>query len=177
MRMRIISAVAVLGLGIVGISLAQPPGEGRGNEGAKLRSQVARLRAEVELLELEHAVDIDIVKKLMTDVKNLDMMTASKGAIKEQLEALAKGPMKERVEAAKRQMEKFKEEGLSLPRFLTGGIVDQDLEEQLGLDEATAKVSRPILQRLEKEFVQKTAELNEKRLELAEVEKRYNETK
>ena len=45
------------------------------------------------------------------------------------------------------------------------------------MDEATAKVARPVLERLKKEFVQKTTELNEKRLELAEVEKQYNEAK
>lgn len=177
MRMRIISAVAVVCLGVVGIGLAQPPGEGRGDDRAKLRTRVAELRAEIELLQLEHDVEVDLLKKLMTDMKNLDMLAASKGAMKEQLEALAKGPLKGRVEEAKRQMEALKESGSPLAQFLAGGNMGQDLDAELSLDEATGNLCRPILERWRKEFIQRTTGLNEKRLELAEAEKRYNEAK
>jgi hypothetical protein len=45
------------------------------------------------------------------------------------------------------------------------------------LDAAAARAARPLVDRLKKEFIRGTAILNEKRLELAEVEERYDESK
>ena len=166
MRMRIISAAVVLGMGIVGITLAQQKGEEGGNGKARLRAQVAKLRADVELRQLEHEVEADILKKLMTDMKNLDGMEALKGPMEAQLKALMDGVKKQLAGRS----------GIPSP-FLQGGMGDQEFNMQSKLDEATAKVARPLLDAKKKEFVQKASELNEKRLELAEVEKRYNEAK
>jgi hypothetical protein len=163
MRMRIISAGIVLGLGIVGITLAQQSGEQpkeRRTDRAKLRVQVAKLRAEVEVLQLEHDADSDFLKKLMIDMKNFDTMEA------------AKGPMKEQVEALKASMGG---QMLGAPGALP--IPQDEFNKMFSADEATAKVARPVLERLKKEFVQKATELNEKRLELVDVEKRYSEAK
>ena len=179
MRMRIIAAVTVVGLGIVGITLAQQSGEDSRKDKSKLRAQVARLRAEVEVLQLEHDADSDILKKLMTDVRNVDCIEAVKGPIKEQMEALLKGPMKEQTEILKGQNEALKAPtNAQLPDLLGASIpVQEELNKMFTVDEAMVKVGRPLLERLKKEFVQKATEMNEKRLELAEVEKRYNQAR
>ena len=163
MRMRIISAAVVLGLGIVGITLARQTGEARGDDKAKLRTQVARLRAEVELRQIEHDVDADILKKLMTDMRNLEGLESLKAPVEEQLKSAT--------------ARKAPEIGYTPPGFEEFRKQAQEEAKATQLNELTAKVARPLLERLKKEFVQKAAELNEKRLELADVEKRYNEAK
>jgi hypothetical protein len=164
MKMWIISASVVLGLGIVGAAVAQQTGEGRGDDKAKLRAQVARLRAEVELRQIEHDVDADILKKLMTDIRNLEGLESLQAPIAEQLKS---------VPAPKAPVT-----GSAPPGF---DEVQKQLQEEAKaeaqVNQLTARVARPHLDRLRKEFVQKVAELNERRLELAEVEKRYNEVK
>jgi hypothetical protein len=90
MRMRIISAVVVTGFGIVGIALAQQADDqpkDQAGERARLRAQVVKLRAEVELQQLEHEVDVDILRKLMTDMRNLDAIAALKGPLEEELKS------------------------------------------------------------------------------------------
>jgi hypothetical protein len=181
MRMRIITAAVVVGLGLVGITLAQESGKPtklQTSDKANLRAQVAKLRAEIELLQLEHEVDRDSLKELMVDLKRIDTLEAGKGAMKAEMEAFLKGPMKEQVEALKKQMESLKTTlnkaempaaAAALPDF------EKEINNMLGDDEAAARVARPVVERLKKEFIQKATRLNEKRLELAEVEKRYNE--
>jgi hypothetical protein len=179
MRMRSISTAVVLALGIVGITLAQQGGEKmkqQATDRAKLRSQVANLRAEVEVLQLEHDADSDILKKLMVDMKNLESMEAAKAHMKEQMGALLEGPMKEQMEALKRQTEALKADTKGLTPTVEEAL-PLGFNEMFNLNEATAKVGRPVLDRLKKQFVQKAAELNEKRLELSELEKRYNEAR
>lgn len=169
MRKRIISAAVVLGLGIVGITVAQQTSDLRkdgASEKAKLRVQVAKLRAEVEALQLEHDVDADFFKKLMTDVKNLDGMEALKGPMKEQLKALK--------DAMAKQEPGQPTGALLLPMPSLDGA---NFDKMFGLDEATAKVARPLLDAKKKDFAKQAADLAEKRLELAEAEKRYNEAR
>jgi hypothetical protein len=163
----------------VGITLAQQSGEQARRQAVdrtKLRAESAKLRAEVEVLQLEHDADADILKKLMVDLKNLDGIEAAKGPFKEQVEALLKGPLKEQAEALKGQIEALKAAmNGQMPAGL-GGLPgpQKELEKEFLLNEELAKLGRPILERLKKEFIQKAAELHEKRLELADVEKRYN---
>lgn len=178
MRMRIISAAVVLGLGIVGITLAQSgggPSKQPAIDRAKLRPQVAKLRAEVEILQLEHEADAEILKKLMADIKNLDSLEAAKGSMKDQMEALLKGSSKEQ----KDQMEAFKAatNGQLPPTPGAIPVPPAEFGSMFGTDEAMAKIARPILDRLKKEFVPKAAELHEKRLELDDLERRYNEAR
>ncbi len=165
MRMRIISATIILGLGIVGITLAQQAGEERRSEKAKLRSQVARLRAEVELRQIEHDVDADILKKLMTDLRNLGGLEALKAPVEEQLKSVT--------------AQRAPNVGLPTPPGFEefNKQFQEEAKAEAQVKELMVKAARPLLDRLKKEFVQKAAELNEKRLELAEAEKRYNETK
>ena len=53
------------------------------------------------------------------------------------------------------------------------GADEKSIDGMFQLDEMTARMARPILARMKADFLRKTAELNEKRLELAEVERRY----
>jgi hypothetical protein len=181
MRMRIISAAVVMGLGLVGITLAQQTGKPTKDQTsakANLRAQVAKLRAEVELLQLEHEVDRDSLKELMVDLKRVDTLEAGKGPMKAEMEAFLKGPMKQQVEALKNQLESLKtiQKNAGIPDA-AAAVPDpeKEINNMLGADEAAARVARPVVERLKKEFTQKATRLNEKRLELAEVEKRYNE--
>ena len=152
MKIRIVSAAVVLGLGLAGITLAQQGDAGgpRG-DGARQRSQLAKLRAEVELLELEHRVDANHLEKLTSDVRNLDDLEAAQGPLTEQLEALKK----------------------QNPDQVVGppGIVD---DPGIDLNREIAKMARPLLDRSRKGFLAKTTELNERRLELAEAERLYD---
>lgn len=168
MRMRMLStaAVTVVGLGLVGIALAQPPGGRSKEQGEKatLRGQVARLRAEVELLQTEHDVDRDLLKKLMTDVKNLEGLASVKASAEPQLKSMPAQAPPEVLQ------------GMPFGEAIAKRL-QEDAKAEDALLDATAKLSRPLLDRLKKEFVKKAAELDEKRLELAEVEKAYNKAR
>ncbi len=72
MRMRIISAAVVLGLGIVGVTLAQQGGEERRNDKAERRIQVVRLGVEIELLQIEHEVDRGHLKAVRAELRSLE---------------------------------------------------------------------------------------------------------
>lgn len=163
MRMRIISTTVVLGLGLLGVTLAQQgdreePRTGREELGA----QVAKLRAEVELLELEHQVNAGILTKLMTDVRNWDSMEAVKGPMQEQLKAL-----KQQVPAPP----------TVFPQLFPGNADGEEVLKLSLVDEAAIKVVRPLLDRMRKEFLQEATQLNEKRLRLSEAGMRNNAAK
>jgi hypothetical protein len=163
MRTRIISTTVVLALGLLGVTVAQQGDrEEPRTEREEQRSQVAKLRAEVELLELEHKVNAGILTKLMTDIRNWDSMEAVKGPMQEQLKAL-----KQRVPAPP----------TVFPQLFPGNAGGEVVDQQSLVDEAAIKVARPVLNRMRKDFLQEATQLNEKRLRLAEAEKRYNAAK
>lgn len=164
MRMLSAAAVTAVGLGLVGITLAQPSGGQTRDQDDKvtLRGQVARLRAEVELLQTEHDVDRDLLKKLMHDVKNLEGLASVKAS-----EELKSMPAQAPPEVL---------QGLPFGEAVAKRLQEDAKAEDAVMD-ATAKLTRTLLDRLKKEFVKKTVDLNEKRLELAEVEKAYNKAR
>jgi hypothetical protein len=146
MRMRIISSSVVLGLGIVGIALAQQPRQqpqDRVSERAQLRARVVKLEVDVKLLQLDQEVDGRHLKSVMVQMRTMEGFDA--GVLEKDL-ALA-----------------------SEDRFGSGlGVV--------GLDETMAR-ARTYIDRKRKDFARQAAELAEKRLELVDLEKRYNEAK
>jgi hypothetical protein len=171
MRLSIISAAVVIGLGIVGIALAQqgdrPPNEPPVNK-AKLRAQVAKLRAEVDVLQLEHDAESEFLKKMMIEMKDHESMEAAKDSAKEQMEAVLKRRMAAVAPAT----------GIQAP----GGaaafpMLEHEFDKMADADAAVAKVARPILERFKKEFVQKATALHEKKLELVDLEKQYSEAR
>ncbi len=92
MRSRITLVAVVLGLAVAGVTLARqqpgdsPRGRGQGNgpvpaalENARqLRAQVAELRAEVELGEIQHDVDKAMLSEMMKEVEQAQWKEASK---------------------------------------------------------------------------------------------------
>ncbi len=92
MRSRSTLAAVVLGLAVAGVTMAQQqpgdssPGRGQGNgpvpaalENARqLRAQVAELRAEVELGEIQHDVDKAMLSEMMKEVEQARWKEASK---------------------------------------------------------------------------------------------------
>lgn len=171
MRLRIISAAVVIGLGVVGIALAQQ-GDKQPNERpinkANLRAQVAKLRAEVDIRQLEHDADSEFLKKMMIEMKDHESMEAAKGPAKEQMEAVLR-----------RQMGAADNAG-GVPPAAAGAafpMLAHEFDKMADADEAVAKVARPILDRFKKEFVQHATALHEKRLELVDLEKQYNEAR
>jgi hypothetical protein len=171
MRLRIISAAVVIGLGVVGIALAQQ-GDKQPNEPpinkAKRRTQVAKLRAEVDVLQLEHDANSEVLKKMMIEMKDHESMEAAKGPAKEQMEAVLRRRM-EGVDKAK---------GVPSPGAAAAfPMLAHEFDKMADADEAVAKVARPILERFKKEFVQQATALHEKRLELVDLEKQYNEAR
>jgi hypothetical protein len=193
--MRIISAAAVLGLGMVGSALAQPDGQqpaGQTNERVKLRAQVVKLQVEIELLQLEHEADRAYLHDLMMTARKNDLIPVAlsingKAVVpdatmvpktQEEWEALESTAMLGdekahemwlKVNAAAEKAEK------------AGGDVRKAMEAAYKevLDKR-AKAGDPLqnhINRKKKDFSRQAAELAEKRLELADVEKRLNEAK
>jgi hypothetical protein len=139
MRMRIISSAVVLGLGIVGITLAQQSGQ-QSNTKATWRAQAAKLRAEVELLQLEQEVDEEYLKTAMGQMRVQEGSDA--GVLRMEFE------------------KKVSDSGMSF-----GALIE--LKESV----------RTYIEGKKKEYAKQAEKLAEKRLELAEAEKRYNDAR
>lgn len=165
MKMRAMLAMVIM-VGLTAATMtwgqATTPASGGGSglslEKGKQRTQVARLRAEVELLQIEHDVDAEHIKETMTALKNLDGMAALQGPAMEQIKALRSGTKGQAPVP-----------GADSP---LAALQPEDFGSKL--DEATVKVTRPYLDLKKKEFLQKAAALQDKKLELAELEKQYN---
>ena len=169
MRMRIASGVVVLvALGTATLTMARPQGEPpKGQEQAdpkaRLRIGVARLRAEVELLQLEHEGDVAVLKDLINGV----WMSEANASM-----AKIGAPMLE--ELRKSVGEKAAGNG-DLPfakEFLAKAGIDpvEDSKKQELVDKETAKLLRKLYDQSKDDFLAKTAALNEKKLELEEGE-------
>jgi hypothetical protein len=163
MRMRVISVAVVLGLGIVGIALAQQAGQqpkDQTNERMRLRDQVVKLRVEIELLELEH----DAAKAEFLEIKKGIRELESEGAQK-QLGEMALAQMM--LTGGDQALGKLAKEGAKGEKEIQD-FIESTLKEQI----VKAKAERDSKR---KDYASQAAVLAEKRLELAEVEKRYNE--
>lgn len=189
--MRIISAAFVLGLGIVGITLAQQTGErpkDQAGEKGKLRAQVVKLRLEIELLELDHDAERDNFLACLKRVKQTEFlgngqpgpagtlglgmlgMRAFVGEAELGIRAFMGDPEAGRaIEELAKEMARADEKGEDAGAA-ERNMVERALEKQ---DDGV----RVYLDRKKKDYARQAAELAEKRLDLAEVEKRYNEAK
>ena len=165
MRMRIISVGVVLGLGFMGIALAQQTGQqpkDQASQKAKLPDRVVKLRVECELMELEHDATRADILDMTKDIRNSE----SKSPEQVQLmrleylsvtggEALGKLAQEKGAEKAAEQIDKFVQEA-----------------HKKTLDEA-----KTLRERRKKEHAKQAEELAGKRLELADVEKNYNDAR
>jgi chemotaxis response regulator CheB len=164
-------------LAVVGVTLArQQPGdpakhnqkqrEGQAQSvletSAALRSQVAKLRAEVELLELEHEVDkailFEALKKQGHSDSSVERTTKAREAVNRlTMEAASWGKLDEF------KKEFGDEKGLE-------SEIEKDLKEQ-------AERDRSDNDRKRKTFIREATELNEKRLTLVELERQIANVK
>jgi hypothetical protein len=195
MRKRIISAAVVLGLGFMGVTLAQQTGQRpQGDEGErpKLRARVVKLRVEIELLELGHATDREYLLDLMRTAKKTDIIPVvlSKLGMADVQESMTVPRTMEEWTALERRAllgdQKAHETFVKL--YDAGERANQKGEDAGKAMEAAAKelsITRAKggdalhdhLDRKRQDFARQASRLAEKRLELAEIEKRYNEAK
>ena len=170
MRMRIASGVAVLvALGVATLTMARPQGEPpKGQEQAnpkvQLQARVARLRAEVELLQLEHEGDVAVLKDMING-----LWASEASASMEKIGA----PMLEEL----RKSAGGGADNLNLPfakEFLARFNPEEEARKQGVVDKATAKLLRKMYDQAKEDFLSKTAALNEKKLELEDLEHRWN---
>jgi hypothetical protein len=165
MRMRGIAVSVVLSLVVAGITSAQHTGEqpkGQAAERTKLRVQVVKLRVDIELLELEHEATRAEILEMTKDIRNsesegpeglkgmaLGLLSLTDG------EALAKHVEKKGADGVVKQVDK---------------AVKDAQKETLNQIKASREDKK-------KDYAKQAAELAEKRLELAGLEKRYSESR
>ena len=160
MRTRIIAAVVVLGLGIVGITLAQQPGaqpKPQAADKAALRAQVVKLRVEIELLQLNHDADRD---NLLSWMKGERMGPGGMAgmALETMLGMMGNAEATKTIEEGEKLIAKAKEKG-----------EDEEALTRRVLAEAVKKQIDP----MKKNYAKQAAEMAEKRLQLDAVEKQY----
>jgi hypothetical protein len=173
MRKRIILATVVLGSALVGIALAQQDGNAHKQpapDKAKLRAQLVNLRVEIELLQLDHDADREIIVAWMKSMRQAESMGAqpygkeiglSLGMMMLEAKASLGGG-----EAAKEAERIGAEAGGNFDSYNKALKASAKKEE----DSIMAYIARK-----RKDYAKQAAELALKRLELADAEKRYNE--
>jgi hypothetical protein len=167
MRTQVISAVVIIaGFATATMVVAQPGPTAKALDTAKPESELAKLRAEIELLQLEHDVAAAHLRKLLTDVQSFDDVAAIAHAMYE----AAKRDVAERKRTAKPgEEEQFTISASSLDmKFESLGRV---------LDEDGVQLIRPALGRKKTELLRRSIELNEKRIELARIENKFSTAK
>ena len=195
MRIRVMSAAVVLTVAIVGIALAQQTGGkqpmAQASERPKLRGAVVKLQVEIELLQLEH----DVAREMLLDL----MRTASKSDTLELALSMMGMPKMQgsaTVPKTEGEMSSLQVKAMMGDQKAVWTLkkLDEIAEraEKTGQDREKAmaaaakelakmpKDGDPVRNQLEikrKDFARQATELAEKRLELAEVEKRYNDAR
>jgi hypothetical protein len=171
MRKGIVVAVSVLSLIVATATLARQqvngsPGGSRQVRGgvtdagvrslAALRSEVAKRRADVELMELEHEIDKNVLAESLKREKEFESedQRSTKAAA-----AVTEATM---LAASFGKLGDFKKE------FGDDAALQRQAEANL---KEHADSIRGANDRKKKEFAKRTAELNERRLELADLEK------
>ncbi len=160
MRTCIIAAVVVLGLGFVGITLAQQPAaqpKPQAADKAALRAQVVKLRVEIELLQLDHDADRD---NLLNWMKGERMGPGAMAglALETMLGMMGNAEATKTMKEGEKLIAKAKEKG-----------EDEEALTRRVLTEAVKKQIDP----MKKKYAKQAAELAEKRLQLDAVEKEY----
>jgi hypothetical protein len=177
MGMRVILAVVVLGLAVVTVTLAgqqtgdstkrdQEQRDGQAQPGLStataLRTQVARLRAEVELLELEHEVGRALLLDLLKEQGHTDSDSQRAVKAKEAVSQLRT------MAAFMGKLDEFQEQ------FGDEKAMQSQAQEEM---KTQAESNRAANDRRKKAFVRQAIELNEKRFALADLEKQLANVK
>lgn len=200
-----IGAVAILaGLGLAALSRAQPPAaKASAADRAELRARVVKLRSEVEWLELERDTLADrpeILRLSKSIQEKTEPIEFEAGAMTDPA-ALAAGFGVEKEKVGAWYEEQLKDRGIkkrpgetayvALLRGLTeegeAYVKKNGIEKRPG-ETANAAILRITirkqcgsqlddLDRIKQDFLRRSTALNEKRLELAEAEPLYNESR
>ena len=157
-----------------------------------LRDRVIRLRAEVDLLQVEHDAVRDALRKALTEWGEVGRADKAEGEVRSALLQVQ--------EAFRQHSEFLPNAGADLDKFLKETPPDpkisvKDLEDLKvavkggrGSEEAVGRLVRAgvkeiedkqlaALDRKRKEFIERARALNEKKLDLGEAEKQYNEAR
>jgi hypothetical protein len=173
MRKRIIAAAVVMGLGMMGLALAQQGSQqpkDQASEKAKLRTQVVKLRLEIELLQLDHDAARDILIACLKQVNQPEGLRSGQPGpmVTMDFNMLGMAALMGNAEAQKKA-ERAVEKGEDAWAALQKAMEEAEKEQ-------TDRI-RAYIGSKRKEFAKQAAELADKRLELADLEKRYNESK
>jgi hypothetical protein len=174
MKIRVVLAAVVLGLAVVTVTLAQQqagdavkryqdrrPGL-RPGPTMTLRDQVAKLRAEVELLELEHDVDRAHLSDLLKEQRHSDSIAERTAKAKEGVNnAITMAASIGKLDEIKKEFGDEK---------AMQSLAEKELKE-------LAERGRTDIERKKKAFLSQATELNGKRLALAELEKQLASVK
>lgn len=187
MRMRVIAAVVVLGLGgVTGIRAQQPaaaPRKSGPTEKANLRSRLITMQAELALMELEQEADKAHLLKAMTAIREAEAMTPEQAMVATEMVLSAASADFQNRESAREQARQKKLQGLSgedAMRALeeTRREIDdarkRDISDTIKKNADTAKA---YIDRKKRDYFRQAEEIAKKRLELSELEKRYNDAK
>jgi hypothetical protein len=158
--MRAMIIVAVVGLGIVGIAFAQQPGAQSkplvGDKSA-LRAQVVSLRAEIEVLQLEHDADREILLAWMKAERTGTGGLAGM-AIELNLASMGGAEADKAIEEGEKLIAKAKEKGEDV-EAVGRRVLSEAVKKQIGA--------------LKINYTKQAKELAEKRLQLDALEKQY----
>src|SRR5262249_28273766 len=138
---------------VVGIALAQQTGEQRKqqvNDEARLRAEVVKVRVEIELLQLEHEVELGHVKSAMAELKNLEGF--GEGAL-----PILRADFETKVQQNNRA------------RFSLEFIEDEM--------KSSREEARRYVDRKKKDFARQAEKLAGKRFDLEDLEKQYHDAK
>ena len=168
MKLRGVLVIGAFGLAFATMTLALQPAAGQratpSREKSKLRAELATLRAEVELLELEHEADRPVLSEMIKEARQFDSELGKSALVDAGL------------------MEKMRATALSSAGDASEKL--QKMQTPEGEKSARSEIEKTVngvvqgakadIERRKKEFLKRTTELNLKRLELADAEKRYN---
>ena len=150
MRTRITMAAVLLALGFATITAARQGAEGARNQApadskAALRPKLARLRAEVELMQLEHEGDVAVMRDLIKGLKFSEAMGAA-------------GDQAPLLEELRKRAEALPPVFPAPPRFADQfkQFAENQGQAQALVDEASVKIARAIYEKSKKGFVDRT---------------------
>lgn len=157
MKTRIITAVVVLGLGVVGITLAQQPQSQQAANRAALSARIVKLSVDIELLQLDRDADRD---NLLTWLKAGRIGSGGLAGMEVEmmLGAMGNAEARKTLAEGEKLIAKAKEKGQDV-EALTGRVLAEAVKKQIDS--------------LKMNYAKQAAELAEKRLQLNAAEKQY----
>jgi hypothetical protein len=187
MRWRVI--VGIVALGCTAATVANAWQQRVGNEsknqrGSRVsRAQVIELRAALEVLELEHEAEKSLLLDRMKSNLSIEAMSSKQLADSSQMSLYLDVEFQERTEARERERQKrISALGTQAEHAEKSPQINLEYDEanKRDMDETIKRAMRAAkddLSRRKRQYLRHAKEIADKRLELAEVEKRHNSAK